>query len=154
MTRAAALFAAALMMGAGAAKAQSVGPCDWQASAQALVEPWAQNTAVFANGDVRLAALDTLEPAAGAAYLLVLSPPRAELGERQCRVIGFDDQMGFTAIHFDALQSAYDPAIGLMFTVPVRVADREGTFTNGGLLSLTLNQSTGEMTTSIALGRE
>jgi hypothetical protein len=30
---------------------------------------------VFANGNVRLAAIDTVEPANGAAYLLLLSPP-------------------------------------------------------------------------------
>ncbi len=134
--------------------AQSVNPCDWQASAQALVEPWENNTRMFANGEVRLAALDTIEPAIASAYLLVLSPPRAELGERQCRVIGFTKQMGFAAIDFHALTSDYDPAIGLIFDIPVRIVDAETSFSNSAILSLTLNQSTGAMTTSMALGRE
>jgi hypothetical protein len=139
---------------AGPVAAQSVNPCDWQASAQALVEPWEQNTRVFANGDVRLAAINTVEPANGAAYLLVLSPPRSELGERQCRVIGFTDQVGFAAVYFDILTADYDPAIGLLFDVPVQIVTADGGFSNGGLLSLTLNQSTGAMTTDMALGNE
>ncbi|WP_341368285.1 hypothetical protein [Yoonia sp. BS5-3] len=56
------------------AAAQEAIPCDWQASAQHLVEPWEENSRTFANGDVRVAALDTIEPAAGFAYLMVLSP--------------------------------------------------------------------------------
>lgn len=134
--------------------AQSVGPCDWQSSAQALVEPWEETTRLFANGDVRLATLDTIEPAIGAAYLLVLSPPRDALGGRQCRVIGFTGQMGFAAIYFDQLTSRYDPAVGLMFSLPVQIVDAETSFSNSGLLLLTLNQSTGAMTTSMELGRE
>ncbi len=134
--------------------AQSVSLCDWQASAQALVEPWEQNTRLFANGDVRLAAIDTVEPAAGAAYLLVLSPPRNELGERQCRVVGFDEQLGFAAIYFEGLVADYDPAVGLLFDVPVQIVTADQSFSNGGMLSLTLNQSTGEMTTKMALGSE
>jgi hypothetical protein len=119
-----------------------------------LVEPWEDNTRVFANGDVRLAAIDTIEPAGGAAYVLVLSPPRSELGERQCRVIGYTDQLGFAAVYFDLLTADYDPAIGLLFDVNVQIVTADGSFTNGGLLSLTLNQSTGAMTTSLALGNE
>ena len=136
------------------ATAQSVSLCDWQASAQALVEPWDGNTRVFANGDVRLAAIDTVEPATSAAFLLVLSPPRSELGERQCRVVGFSDQLGFAAVYFDRLTADYDPATGLQFTVPVQIVTADGSFSNGGLLGLTLNQSTGAMTTTMELGSE
>ena len=143
-----------LLMLASPAAAQSVNPCDWQASAQALVEPWEGNTRVFANGDVRLAAIDTIEPASGADYVLVLSPPRSDLGERQCRVIGYDAQVGFAAVYFDQLTADYDPAIGLLFDVPVQIVTADGSFTNGGQLSITLNQSTGAMTTTLALGSE
>lgn len=135
-------------------EAQSVNPCGWQASAQALVEPWEDNTRVFANGDVRLAAINTIEPANGAAYVLVLSPPRSELAERQCRVIGYTEQIGFAAVYFDLLTADYDPAVGLLFDVNVQIVTADGAFTNGGLLSLTLNQSTGAMTTSLALRNE
>ncbi len=147
------LLACLLLLGSPLG-AQSVGPCDWQAAAQALVEPWEENTRLFANGEVRLAALDTIELAIAAAYLLVLSPPRAELGERQCKVVGFTDQMGFTAIHFGDLSAGYDPAKGLLFDVPVRIGDAETGFANSAMLSLTLNQATGAITTALELGRE
>ena len=151
MIRAVALIAA-LTPSVGIA--QSAAPCDWQASAQAIVEPWEENTRLFANGKVRIAALDTVEPAAGAAYLLVLSPPYTETGERQCRVIGFTNDMGFTALHFDALQSGYSPAKGLVFAVPVRVGVEGDSFTNGAILTVIVNQATGKITTDLALGRE
>lgn len=143
-----------LLLLATPAAAQSVSWCDGQALAQALVEPWEENTRVFANGNVRLAAIDTVEPTNGAAYLLVLSPPRSELGERQCCVVGFSNQLGFAAIYFDRLKADYDPAVGLMFDVPVQIVTADASFSNGGLLSLTLNQATGAMTTNMALGRE
>ena len=127
-------LAIALLFLASSVNAQSVGPCGWQTSAQALVEPWEQNSAQFANGEVRLAAIDTVEPAAAAAYLLVLSPPRNELGDRQCRLVGFSDQIGFAAIYFEELTSDYDPAIGLMFDLPVRIIDLATSFTNSAIL--------------------
>lgn len=134
--------------------AQSVTPCDWQASAQALVEPWEENTKQFGNGAVRLAALDTIEPAVASAYLLVLSPPLNEIGERQCRVVGFDDQMGFAALYFDKLTTDYDPATGLIFELPVQIVTADLSFSNGALLSVTLNQSSGDIGVDMTLGRE
>ncbi len=45
--------------------AQTVGDCDtWQTSARNLAEPWEANSRTFANGDIRVALLDTIEPAA------------------------------------------------------------------------------------------
>ncbi|WP_458791849.1 hypothetical protein [Yoonia sp. MH D7] len=134
--------------------AQSINPCDWQASAQALVEPWEDNTRLFANGAVRLAALDTIEPAIAAAYLLVLSPPYDEVGGRQCRVIGLTDTMGFASIDFATLTSRYDPAIGLIFDIPVQAIDANTSLTTMDALTLTLNQSTGALTTAIKPARE
>lgn len=134
--------------------AQSVSLCDWQASAQALVEPWEDNTKTFANGNVRLAAIDTREPSYGAAYLLVLSPPRTDAGDRQCRIIGFDTQLGFAAVYFDRLRADYDPAVGLLFDVPVQIVTADGGFSNSAVLSLTVNQATGALGTRLALGNE
>ena len=65
-------FAAAM---AGPAVAQQVRDCDWLASAWNLAEPWEENTRTFANGAVRLALLDAIEPGAVPFHLLVLSPP-------------------------------------------------------------------------------
>lgn len=139
---------------AGPAVAQQVLPCDWQARADAIVEPWDAHSRTFANGDVRLAVLDVIEPALGSFYLLVLSPPFDEIGSRQCRVVGFDDGVGFTAIDFDSLLATYDPARGLEFQMLARIADPEYDFTNTVNLWVTLNQTTGEITTFMELGAE
>lgn len=143
------VLTAALMLGATAATAQSIGDCDWRASAQALAEPWEENTRTFSNGKTRLALLDTVEPAAGAFHLLILSPPLNELGERQCRVISYDGTVGFSNIEFSALEADYDPSKGLSFTLPVQfyhggIAD----FTYGWMF-LTLNQATGQIDASV-----
>ncbi|MGJ8611138.1 MAG: hypothetical protein ACSHWY_08595, partial [Octadecabacter sp.] len=103
---------------AAPAVAQTAFPCDWQARADTIVEPWEDNSATFADGAVRVALLDVIEPAAASAYLLVLHPPMDELGGRTCTVVGLDDGLGYAAIFFDDLTAAYDPAQGLKFTVP------------------------------------
>ncbi len=138
--------AAILAVMAGPLAAQSANPCDWQASAQAIVEPWEDNTRVYANGKVRIAAIDTIEPAAGAAYLLVLSPPYGETGERQCRVVGASAQIGFAGLDFDKLQAGYDAAVGLVFAVPVSILVDDAFVKQ--VLVVTLNQSSGVMKTS------
>lgn len=118
-------------------------PCDWQARADAIVEPWEANTRTFSNGKTRLALLDTIEPAAGWAWLLVLSPPNDELGGRQCRVVGLNG-MGFAGMDFAQLASGYDPSVGLTFAVPVQVMAPDGRMW-WQTLSVTLNQATGAL---------
>jgi hypothetical protein len=127
-----------------------VSDCDCKAGADNIVEPWAENTRTFAQGNVRLALLDTIEPALGWAHLLVLSPPYNEVGGRQCKVVGVETY-GFAGMLFDQLTSRYDPATGLTFTVPVQ------TYVDGVedfawlTLSVTLNQATGAITTDLIL---
>lgn len=123
--------------------AQQVGECDWRASAQAIAEPWEKTTRTFANGRTRLAVLDLIEPAAGAFYLLVLSPPEDELGGRQCRVIGMGNGVGFAGLNFEALEAGYDPSVGLMFSLPVSIYG-DGDF-RPRQLNLSLNQATGHI---------
>ena len=123
--------------------AQEVADCDWQARADAIYEPWEEFTRTYANGDVRLALLDTIEPAAGSFHLLVLSPPYDELGGRQCRTIGLGGGVGFSGIGFEELAADYDPEIGLMFGMQVQYYDDDlADFVSGDLL-FSLNQSTG-----------
>lgn len=123
--------------------AQEIVDCDWQARADAIYEPWEEFSRTYANGDVRIALLDTIEPAAGSFHLLVLSPPFDELGGRQCQTIGLSGGAGFSGIGFEELAADYDPAIGLMFGVQVQYYDGElGDFISGDLL-FSLNQSTG-----------
>ena len=141
------LLASAVIAGlavlAQPASAQVVEECDWRAGAPAIAEPWDENTRTFANGNVRLALLDTIEPAAGAMHILVLSPPRGELGERRCQIVSLSSQIGFSGIEFGRLDAGYDPARGLTFKVPVGVYD--GSASVPRILVFTLNQATGEI---------
>ena len=130
------------------ALAQEVIDCDWRAQAPSIAEPWEANSRTFANGHVRLALLDVIEPAFGGFHLLVLSPPRDELGFRQCRIVTFEDSLGFAGVSFEALKAGYDPATGLSFTLPVRTHDGQGGYT-ARTLYLTLDQSDGVITTRL-----
>lgn len=134
--------------------AQEVSACDTRANVDAIVEPWAQNSRTFANGDVRLALIDTIEPAAGAYFLLILHPPRTDLGERRCTLIGFDHGIGYATLGFSELEAGYAPVRGLTFSLPGRLYLPESGFTNSLILHATLNQATGEVSATHELGRE
>ena len=125
--------------------AQEAVECDWPARADAIVEPWEDNTRTFANGAVRLALLDTIEPAAAAYHILILSPPYDELGGRQCKTLGLGPGMGFSGVDFAKLKAGYDPAVGLVFDVPAGEYDADRGVTRMRSLRFTLNQATGEI---------
>lgn len=135
------LIAACLALLPLAAQAQQALPCDWVARADAIVEPWEDHTRTFANNAVRLALLDTVEPAAGAFHILILSPPYNELGDRQCRTLGMAEGVGFSGADFATLDAGYDPAVGLIFTMNVRYYDTADF--RPARLRFTLNQATG-----------
>lgn len=139
------LLALLLVVNATAAVAQAAYPCDWEARADAIVEPWEENSATFANGAVRVALLDVAEPAAAAFFLLILHPPHNELGLRQCTVVGLDEGLGYAAIFFDKLKAGYDPAQGLTFDVPAIIYLPEQSFQNSALLHITVNQAAGDV---------
>ena len=134
---------------AGAVFAQTVADCDWRARADAIVEPWQANTRSYANGDVRVALLDAIEPAAGALHLLVISPPRDELGARQCRVVSLDGSMGFAGMLFEDGAASYDPAQGLLLSYDVQRLAGDGGFVPD-VLSVVINQATGAITPALA----
>jgi len=129
------------------AAAQTVIGCfGFLASARNQVEPWEAHTRTFANGEIRVALLDTVEPAAGAYYLMVLAPPRDELGSRNCAVIAEGDgSVGFAGLDFAQLGASYDPARGLILRVPVqRFAPDTGGF-DPAVLAVTINQAAGTL---------
>lgn len=137
---------------ASLAGAQHVDDCitengdSYQTSARAIVEPWEENTKVFANGDVRLAYLDTEEPANASAYLLILTPPYDALGSRQCKIVSMLDGLGFAGVAFGGLVAGYDPAIGLMFEIPVTRYFADSGAYGVQPLTVTVNQATGRVT--------
>lgn len=140
------LLAALVLLG-GQAQAQQIDvkPCGDAERVDAIAEPWEQNIATYANGDIRLALLDMVEPAGGAWKLVVISPPRDELGFRQCRVIGADG-IGFYGLGFARRHASHDPKTGLTLTLPAQRYLPEDPETGWYSLSLTINQQTGEIT--------
>ncbi len=123
--------------------AQQAVPCDWATRADGIVEPWEAHTATFANGAVRLALLDTVEPAAGAFHILILSPPYDEVGARQCATLGLSDGIGFAGADFSSLEAQYDAKVGLVFQM--NITRFEGVDFVPAILMFTLNQATGHI---------
>lgn len=139
------------------ALAQSVGDCGHQSLARNLPEPWEDSTATYAGGEIRLAVLDTLEPAAAAMHLMILSPPRNELGERQCRVVSMAPppepegwRAGFMSLDFARRQVEYDPARGLVVRMPVSALNPDTGEPDRGELTVEINQSTGQITAEVS----
>ncbi|MEM6477622.1 MAG: hypothetical protein AAF647_01110 [Pseudomonadota bacterium] len=139
--------AAVSFLAAAPAAAQEVHECDFRARADAIVEPWSLFSRTFANGAVRLALMDLVEPALGPLHIFVVSPPFDELGTRQCKIISVEGTFGFAGVLFEDMQASYDPATGLTFIMDVQVFD--GFDARPRVLEFTLNQATGEITTRL-----
>ncbi|EEW24857.1 conserved hypothetical protein [Rhodobacter ferrooxidans] len=132
------------------ALAQQVVPCDdWRASAQGIVEPWEANSRAFAKGEIRLAAVDAIEPGAGSMHLLVLSPPYDELGARQCKLVTYTESLGYSGIDLAAAKASYDPAQGLTVVMPVQLYDDATAGFAPYVLSVSINQATGGISASL-----
>ena len=129
------------------AAAQGILDCDWRSSAQNVPEPWEENTRTFSNGKTRVALVDTIEPAGGAYWLMVLSPPYSELGGRQCRLLG-NGSHGFAKLNFSELQASYDVKTGLSFVLPGEIYV-DGVNNTKIVLTVNLNQSSGELMQTI-----
>jgi len=110
---------------AGPVAAQQVRPCGnggdfpYETTAMAIAEPWEANTRSFAGGDIRVAVMDTWEPALGAYYLMVLfwSGGGSEPDIRYCNVVS-NGSLGFVSMTLEGLKTSYDPAQGLLLSVP------------------------------------
>ncbi|MBC9247815.1 hypothetical protein H4P12_14130 [Paracoccus sp. 11-3] len=146
-----------LLLTTGPAFAQSVGDCGEWTSARNLPEPWEDSTATYADGNVRLAILDTLEPAAAAVHLMVISPPLNELGERQCKTVSFSGPpdsegwpSGFMSVDFSGRQAAYNPQTGLQIAFPIQVFNPDTADGDHGELNITINQQTGEIMAEVS----
>ncbi|MFN3954449.1 MAG: hypothetical protein ACK4LQ_08335 [Pararhodobacter sp.] len=118
---------AALLLGAqgilapGAA-GQVVEDCGWIANPAHIAEPWAEHARSYANGAIRVALLDAGgEPVCCAAHLLVLAPSSPAEGpiHRQCFVVSGAPGRGFHGIDIAGIVASYDPAQGLLLSVPV-----------------------------------
>ncbi|MBT2131397.1 hypothetical protein [Aliiroseovarius lamellibrachiae] len=129
--------------------AQSVGECDWRSSAANLVEPWDEASKSFANGAVRLALLDLIEPAAAAYHLLLLSPPYGVVGDRQCRRISLSPSFGFMGVKLENITATYDPGKGLTLSLPAARYNPDSSEGDWSLLHITVNQSSGDVVATL-----
>lgn len=120
-------------------------PCPDGMELDSIVEPWQDNTASYAEGNVRIALIDLIEPAAAAYQLAVLHPPRDELGARQCHLIATGAHMGFAEIRFAERTASYDPATGLTISLPVRMETGDGPDQGWAQVAININQQTGEI---------
>jgi hypothetical protein len=139
------LSSLALYLSALPAGAVTVGPCDGIASVQSVAEPWEANTRTFAKGEIRLVVLDTIEPAVASFYLVILHPPRDELGGPMCSMVSADDGFGFSSMNIGPATAAYDPARGLTVALPVGVYNADTAGFDQGTLSVTINQASGQV---------
>jgi len=145
----AAALGAALLLAPLASAAQSVAPCGDGPRIDTIAEPWEANTATYAGGEVRITLIDTAEPAAAAVHLAVIAPPRDELGLRRCRLVSLSPGSGFYDLDFAARQASYDPARGLVLTLPAQLYVPETGEGRPASLTVTVNQQSGEVTAAL-----
>ena len=113
-----------------------------------LAEPWEDNTRVFANGDVRIAILDTWDPANFAVHLMVLFLPSdwIEAEGRECRIVSDNQGYGFHQIDLTDMGAGYDPARGLVLTIPTERHAMKSPDITYGALEIVINRATNQVT--------
>jgi len=126
--------------------AQTVNDCDSIASAANLVMPWEDNSRDFAKGAIRIALLDTYEPACCSYHLLVISPD-PEFG-LACHVISAGPGQGWVSVRYKDLTAGYDPAKGLLVPVEAATYDPETGAAKAvkTRFGIRINQATGSVT--------
>lgn len=149
-----ATIAAAAMSFASPAMAQEVTTCDWRASALNLVEPWEDYTQTFANGALRVALIDTIEPAAAAFHLMVIGPTVDEIGAPTCALVSHVDGLGFSGFEFTELVASYDPEFGLLLQAPVQTFVPDTGDFRANILDVLVHLGTGEIATHMEINLE
>ena len=146
-------FVALALVLSGPLAAQQVQPCGnggdfpFETTAMAIAEPWDANTRSFADGDIRIAVMDTWEPALGAYYLMVLywSGADTEANIRYCSLVS-NGELGFVDMTLVGLESRYDPAQGLVLRVPTTFYNPAEDELEEGVLEVVLNRKILEVT--------
>lgn len=115
-------------------------------SVQSMAEPFAENTRTYANGNIRLVVIDTIEPVCCTHHLIVLHPDGEGLF-RACSLVSLDaNGETWNFIDLKAARASYDAARGLKVTLPASLYD----FNTGGSIptafAIRVNQATGQVT--------
>ena len=128
------------------AAGQTLRSCDtFEANARNLMSPPEVAVQSFAEGEVRIIGLDTIEPACCYAHLLVTHPVPDE-PYPACTLISDTGGVGFAGVDMGALTSSYDPVDGLVVTVPVGKYDGQASIMSP--LTVTVDGPTGQVTAS------
>jgi len=138
------LFAALIALAAAPVAAQALRDCDtFEANARNIYGPYDETIREYANGAIRVIALDTSEPAC-CSYHLMVTHPHPEEPYLLCSLVSRDEQLGYGALYMHQIGAEYDPATGLTVTVPAGHWD--GTSMAPEQIVLTVNQATGTVT--------
>jgi hypothetical protein len=143
---------AVLIIATTTAEAHEIQSC-YEASVgiETLVTPIANNVRSFYNDRVQIYNINTIEPAAAPAGIVIVLPSSPEddpIGGSKCLAI-----RGFSAINIKTARAAYDPAKGLSLSIPTRKFDPEtDKFKPGPRLNISINLQRFEVT--IADGAE
>ena len=136
--------AAACLLATPAAP-QAIQNCDYVGSTADRLALWSQASRTFANGAIRVAALDTGgEPVCCSNHLMILAPD-PNIGEA-CYVLSDRSGEGFRQVFVSEIESSYDPGEGLLLQVPVGRYDPDtgGVDPNGLMrVPVRINQATG-----------
>lgn len=141
-----ALVALCLPAAAGAATLSECG--DYRTDLRSIAEPWEDHTRIYANGEIRVVLIDTIEPAAGAFHLVLLTPPYDELGSPVCTVVSPPEGSGFSGISFPDMV-AEEAAGSLKLTVPVGLYDATTDTFPEAVLTVTVDTAAGTLTAEV-----
>lgn len=117
-------------------------PCGPEFTPMTITEPWEENSQTFANGAIRIFEIFVDPNVASGAAIGVLHPvPGTEGGPyRTCTAIYAGPEFRFFGQGYIAEATAvYDPALGLVITVPVSFVDGSGR----SFVRFAVNQATG-----------
>lgn len=124
--------------------AQSMRDCDtFEANARNTYGPYEETIREFANGAIRVIALDVGEPAGGSFHVMV-TYPHPEDPWQNCALISSEANIGFGWLNMAEVEASYDPAIGLSVTIPIEAVS--GVASWDQILTITVNQATGTVT--------
>lgn len=124
--------------------AQSMRDCDtFEANARNTYGPYEETIREFANGAIRVMALDVGEPAGGSFHVMV-TYPHPEDPWQNCALISSEANIGFGWLNMAEVEASYDPEIGLSVTIPIEAVS--GVASWDQILTITVNQATGTVT--------
>ncbi|PIV74954.1 MAG: hypothetical protein COW55_07380 [Rhodobacteraceae bacterium CG17_big_fil_post_rev_8_21_14_2_50_65_11] len=138
-----ALFALLIALAGSPATSQTLRGCDtFEANARNTYPPYEQTIRGYANGAIRVIALDTGEPACCSFHVMVTHPSQDGL-YADCTLISAGGSLGFGALFVDRIGAVYDAATGLTVTLPVGHWDAAAGVMREVPLGFTVNQATG-----------